>query len=370
MTPPQTKMVINGGGSLGYEITPLRALARVTSLPRVSHTLYSPRLSTVDLLIFSGKYRTQWNWPLSQRYPQLNLKRTKHIVRTTVGPRFTGILGGEETYEAYVKTNQNSLFRSSGWLSANQGPAFPNSHVRSFTEIGGGECSYRLYYVEPTETSKELIRTRYLGHVTGYQPIKDQYFLIRSVPVPIRHIHLILSRVTEISGPLPQEVHRVFSKGHCAGLLIDSILIYLPTETSKQPIRTRYLGHVTGYQPIRDQYFLIRSIDSILIYLPTETSKQPIRTRYLGHYLGHVTGYQPIRDQYFLFRSIDSILIYLPTETSKQPIRTRYLGHVTGYQPIRDQYFLFRSISSSELELAENVPSLTVELDVPKSVLK
>eukprot|EP00116_Pleurobrachia_bachei_P016205 sb/3476467/ len=30
-------------------------------------------------------------------------------------------------------------------------------------------------------------------------------------------------------------------------------------ETSKQPIRTRCLGHVTGYQPIRDHYFLIRS---------------------------------------------------------------------------------------------------------------
>eukprot|EP00116_Pleurobrachia_bachei_P007942 sb/3468204/ len=27
-------------------------------------------------------------------------------------------------------------------------------------------------------------------------------------------------------------------------------------DTSKQPIRTRYLGHVTGYQPIRDQYLL------------------------------------------------------------------------------------------------------------------
>eukprot|EP00116_Pleurobrachia_bachei_P015947 sb/3476209/ len=25
-----------------------------------------------------------------------------------------------------------------------------------------------------------------------------------------------------------------------------------PTDTSKQPIRTRYLSHVTGYQPIRD----------------------------------------------------------------------------------------------------------------------
>eukprot|EP00116_Pleurobrachia_bachei_P005399 sb/3465661/ len=33
-----------------------------------------------------------------------------------------------------------------------------------------------------------------------------------------------------------------------------------PTETSELPIRTRSLGHVTGYQPIRDQYFLIRSV--------------------------------------------------------------------------------------------------------------
>eukprot|EP00116_Pleurobrachia_bachei_P007467 sb/3467729/ len=37
-----------------------------------------------------------------------------------------------------------------------------------------------------------------------------------------------------------------------------------PTETSKQPIRTRYLGHVIGYQPIRGQYFLIRSVPVII----------------------------------------------------------------------------------------------------------
>ena len=29
------------------------------------------------------------------------------------------------------------------------------------------------------------IRSRYLGHVTGYRPIRDQYFLIQSVPVTI-----------------------------------------------------------------------------------------------------------------------------------------------------------------------------------------
>eukprot|EP00116_Pleurobrachia_bachei_P013296 sb/3473558/ len=38
------------------------------------------------------------------------------------------------------------------------------------------------YNQEPTETCKQRIRTHYLGHVTGYQPIRDQYFLIRSVP--------------------------------------------------------------------------------------------------------------------------------------------------------------------------------------------
>ena len=37
-----------------------------------------------------------------------------------------------------------------------------------------------------------------------------------------------------------------------------------PTEFRKQPIKTRYSGHVTGYQPIRDQYFLIRSIPGYL----------------------------------------------------------------------------------------------------------
>ena len=35
---------------------------------------------------------------------------------------------------------------------------------------------------EPTEFRKQLIRARYLDHVTGNQPIRDQYFLIRSVP--------------------------------------------------------------------------------------------------------------------------------------------------------------------------------------------
>eukprot|EP00116_Pleurobrachia_bachei_P014864 sb/3475126/ len=44
-------------------------------------------------------------------------------------------------------------------------------------------CTLPNYFLnrhQPTETSKQLIGTRYLGHVTGYQPIRDQYFLISS----------------------------------------------------------------------------------------------------------------------------------------------------------------------------------------------
>ena len=36
-----------------------------------------------------------------------------------------------------------------------------------------------------------------------------------------------------------------------------TLTIQESTESSKQPIRTRYFGHVTSYQPISDQYFLL-----------------------------------------------------------------------------------------------------------------
>eukprot|EP00116_Pleurobrachia_bachei_P016611 sb/3476873/ len=48
-----------------------------------------------------------------------------------------------------------------------------------------------------------------------------------------------------------------------------------PSDTSKQ----QYLGHVTDYQPIRDQYFLIRSVPDLVVYLTClavpDLSRQP-----------------------------------------------------------------------------------------------
>ena len=45
-----------------------------------------------------------------------------------------------------------------------------------------------------------------------------------------------------------------------------------PTESNKQPIKTRYLGHVTDYQPIRYQYFLVLSVtgNDTIVSLPIE----------------------------------------------------------------------------------------------------
>eukprot|EP00116_Pleurobrachia_bachei_P014203 sb/3474465/ len=66
-------------------------------------------------------------------------------------------------------------------------------------------------------------------------------------------MNLFILSITSLTPKLGREAHRYNGS--------------VPVR-SKQPIRTRYLGHVTGYQPIRTRY------------------------------LGHVTGHQPIRDQY------------------------------------------------------------------------
>eukprot|EP00116_Pleurobrachia_bachei_P012266 sb/3472528/ len=59
---------------------------------------------------------------------------------------------------------------------------------------------------EPTDTSKQPIRTTYLGHVTGYQPIKDHCLLIRSdiVMISVRVLWVtILSEVLQnFTGPI------------------------------------------------------------------------------------------------------------------------------------------------------------------------
>eukprot|EP00116_Pleurobrachia_bachei_P018364 sb/3478626/ len=64
------------------------------------------------------------------------------------------------------------------------------------------------------------------------------------------------------------------------------------------------------------------SFSLLLCREPTDRRKQPIRTRYLSH----VTGFWKSANQGPVFP--DSVE---PTDRRKQPIRTRYLSHVTGF---------------------------------------
>eukprot|EP00116_Pleurobrachia_bachei_P016786 sb/3477048/ len=80
--------------------------------------------------------------------------------------------------------------------------------------------------------------------------------------------------------------------------------LYRSTDASKQPIRTSYLGHVTGYQPMRDQYFLIRSVPGIQDTLFRILSKFEIHfgfdifvTRYIGLSISTRVGVNSSRDR-------------------------------------------------------------------------
>eukprot|EP00116_Pleurobrachia_bachei_P007017 sb/3467279/ len=160
--------------------------------------------------------------------------------------------------------------------------------------------------------------------------------------------------VTSAIQILGGKVHRtpyLFCLGHRLKTGPHGIIQEL-TDTSKQPIRTRYSGHGTVYHPIMDQYFLIRSVpdvgltrdsnDQVASAFSTLTTNQNslfMSCDWLSANQGpvfpdSVGSYE--KSNLFSWRRRKGALL--------RPIRTRYLCHVTGYQPIRDQYFLIRSV--------------------------
>eukprot|EP00116_Pleurobrachia_bachei_P014327 sb/3474589/ len=100
----------------------------------------------------------------------------------------------------------------------------------------------------------------------------------------------------------------------------------------KQPIRTRYLGHVTPIVTSISQFGEIspRShCQSIGLNHSRFSQIRSARELWSEHW--------PDSEATWTTKPLQEL-----TETSKQPIITRYLGHVTSYQPIIDQYFLIR----------------------------
>eukprot|EP00116_Pleurobrachia_bachei_P008489 sb/3468751/ len=152
--------------------------------------------------------------------------------------------------------------------------------------------------LEPTETSKQPIRTRYLGKLSANQGPVFPDLVGKALNAgtwdnagpPVCHCasgawgyrHAQESQVKsfethftcsgdkvgffEVVTPLEEaDFPSILSRSGNVSpdCRLHANISLEPTETSKQPIRTRYLGHVTSYQPIRDQYFLIWSVPDL-----------------------------------------------------------------------------------------------------------
>eukprot|EP00116_Pleurobrachia_bachei_P003381 sb/3463643/ len=132
---------------------------------------------------------------------------------------------------------------------------------------------------------KQPIKTRYLGHVAGYQPIRDQYFLIRSVSVGLENqVIRVIHKFQTFINYKYLKLLIIIIWGAKNIIIMNLHFMPEPTDTSKQQIKTRYLGHVAGYQPIRDQYFLIRSVSVGLEISNFHQLQIPKTINY--HYLG------------------------------------------------------------------------------------
>eukprot|EP00116_Pleurobrachia_bachei_P005924 sb/3466186/ len=180
---------------------------------------------------------------------------------------------------------------------------------------------------------------------------------------PIQHFHVLIWQPPLI-GPAALALN-FLAWGR--GLILELWGMYLPTKKGretrrnrpKQVIRTSYLDHVTGYQPISDQYFLIRSVpgnqDQSITVHGLDLEQGPdlclLRREFAGDYLTillwcYLIVPRAIRRRSDLecerkaenklslgkLLSRCSLLCYHnarsiqqePTETSKQPIRTCY----------------------------------------------
>eukprot|EP00116_Pleurobrachia_bachei_P005185 sb/3465447/ len=299
-------------------------------------------------------------------------------------------------------------------------------NVKTITEKGGHNTDWLTEKVMrvKTEPSKQPIRTSYLGYVSGYQPIRDQYFLIRSVASMKVSVDTITVAVFEKLGPLlkslrpasptqPSTITTPFPK-RLSNILkklpgdrevsVEKLSFSLsdipqsrePRQRPKTPVTPTLLNpHSSLPSALLTPLTPIESLPPLLNPLPPTDSYRHALSNPLSLHIfimsmsglmakhhktpqDHATIKQqharavftplPTRHNNPLIRtgkwskllhaSISSCILGVhvqdfqttfqePTEPSKQPIRTSYLVHVTGYQPIRDQYFIIRSIPAT-----------------------
>eukprot|EP00116_Pleurobrachia_bachei_P004941 sb/3465203/ len=250
---------------------------------------------------------------------------------------------------------------------------------------GNTQLSQRSRGQEPTE-SKKPIRTRDLGHVIGYQPIRDQYFLILTMIREKQNCNVNRGSGKSGSDCITQmwpyisafmlralrtrlRLRRAFSP-RCLSTSTEGVphsdtpahenASQFPTEADVVVIGGGSIGNSTLYHLGK------LGVNAVLLEKDQLTagttwhsaglvwSLRPsdIDTLVIGHTLDLVKEGGEIEQLTGLdcgFNNNGGLFIANNKERLDEykrlqtPIRTRYLGHVTGYRRIRDQYFMIRS---------------------------
>eukprot|EP00116_Pleurobrachia_bachei_P011653 sb/3471915/ len=95
-----------------------------------------------------------------------------------------------------------------------------------------------------------------VSHTPLAADIESLHLFVSRIPYPIR------SSLKEISLNKREKTEIIRFNTHICispNTTLPNTTVY-SRDRPKHPIKTRYLGHVTGYQPISDQYILIRLV--------------------------------------------------------------------------------------------------------------
>eukprot|EP00116_Pleurobrachia_bachei_P006988 sb/3467250/ len=254
-------------------------------LPRsTAYSIISMMRSVLDILFPLKVSPRELEWPLSHpcsgnlQYPGLARNRGQPVGISQTGPvvRLRGYSGPGKAPRPESNPNSFEFGLDSG-RGALPGPEscstksndsdpeitymyvilnFQESHVKSFETLSDCATLRRLAerglrkIVNESGINHQTCSTTILNfqesHVKSFETLSDCATLRRLAERGLR------KNITNIDKYLLDNQELEYG--------ISDRSEQEPTDSSKQPIRTRNLGHVTGYQPIRDQYFLIQSV--------------------------------------------------------------------------------------------------------------
>eukprot|EP00116_Pleurobrachia_bachei_P004519 sb/3464781/ len=206
---------------------------------------------------------------------------------------------------------------------------------------------------EPTETSKQPIRTRYLDPVTGYQPISDQYFPIWSVPAfQFQNRVALLDFCQVAASPDIAKCNDWSGRYNAPRVCAEFDSDYQPFDNKCALgillCQTNNLDNNICSQYEIEKFVEMLTDDVLREFIAEDSNCWKCPTDCAG------PGGGPVCDKSNI-QYPNRFEIMEPTETNKQPIKTRYLGHMTLPFPRTSPVGRAGLLVSSILKISEGI---------------